>query len=169
MSGPNGNTSFTVRFAPTSAGLKTAAIHIANNDLNENPFDLTLIGTGVIPMTDWRQQYFGSTANSGDGADLNDYDHDGLANLLEYAFGMDPTQNSTGQLPQMQMAGGNFGFNFTEPVGVTGITYGAEWSATMAVNDWHAITDTGAAPQHTFSVPIGSYPGLFVRLRVTSP
>jgi hypothetical protein len=39
----------------------------------------------------------------------------------------------------------------------------------MAANDWHAITDTGTAPQHTFSVPIGSNTNLFVRLTVSSP
>jgi hypothetical protein len=169
VSGPDGNTAFTVRFGPTSVGLKTAAIHIANNDLDESLFDITLTGIGVIPLTDWRQQYFGSTTNSGDGADLSDYDDDGLPNLVEYAFGLNPKQNSAGKLPQAQIGGGNFGFNFTEPDGVTGISYGAEWSATMAVDDWHAITDTGTAPQHTFSVPIGSNTGLFIRLKVTSP
>jgi hypothetical protein len=169
VSGPNGNTAFTVRFAPTSAGLKTSAIHIASNDLDENPFDITLTGNGVIPLADWRQQYFGSTTNSGDGADLNDDDDDGLPNLVEYAFGLNPKQNSAGQPPQAQIVGGNFGFSFTEPDGVTGITYGAEWSATMAVEDWHAITDAGTAPQHTFSVPMGSNTGLFIRLKVTSP
>jgi hypothetical protein len=169
VSGPNGNTAFTVRFAPTSAGLKTAAIHVASNDPDENPFDITLTGMGVIPITDWRQQYFGSTANSGNGADATDYDQDGLPNLIEYAFGLNPTQNSAGQLPQGQMASGNFGFSFTEPTGVTGITYGAEWSATLAANDWHAITDTGTLPQHVFSVPVGGNAKLFIRLKVTNP
>jgi uncharacterized delta-60 repeat protein len=44
VSGPNGTTAFTVRFAPTSVGLKTAAIHIACNDPDESPFDITLTG-----------------------------------------------------------------------------------------------------------------------------
>jgi uncharacterized delta-60 repeat protein len=46
---PTGSTTFTVQFAPTSIGLKTTAIHIASNDLDENPFDITLTGTGVSP------------------------------------------------------------------------------------------------------------------------
>jgi hypothetical protein len=46
VSGPSGSTTFTVRFAPTSAGAKTAALHLASNDSNENPFDITLTGTG---------------------------------------------------------------------------------------------------------------------------
>jgi hypothetical protein len=169
ISGPNGNTAFTVRFAPTSLGPKTAAIHIASNDQDEDPFDITLTGNGVIPITSWRQTYFGSPDNSGDGADLNDYDHDGLVNLVEYAFGLNPSLNNGGQLPQGQIVGSNFVTSFTEPVGVTGITYGAEWSATMAINDWLAIPDTGTPPQHIFSVPIGTNMGLFMRLKVTSP
>lgn len=44
---PGGSTTFTVKFAPASAGLKTAAIHIANNDADETPFDINLMGTGV--------------------------------------------------------------------------------------------------------------------------
>ena len=44
-----GSTTFTVRFTPTSAGAKIAAIHIANNDNNEAPFDINLTGTGYVP------------------------------------------------------------------------------------------------------------------------
>ena len=42
-----GSTTFTVRFAPGAAGTRKAAIHIASNDANENPFDITLTGTGI--------------------------------------------------------------------------------------------------------------------------
>ncbi|HUS37001.1 MAG TPA: ice-binding family protein [Verrucomicrobiae bacterium] len=47
VGGDGGNTTFTVRFAPTSAGTKTAAIQIASNDADENPFDITITGTGT--------------------------------------------------------------------------------------------------------------------------
>ncbi|MFZ4594185.1 MAG: choice-of-anchor D domain-containing protein [Verrucomicrobiaceae bacterium] len=47
VSGPSGSTTFTVRFAPTTAGAKTAALHIANNDPDENPFDITLTGQAL--------------------------------------------------------------------------------------------------------------------------
>ena len=49
VSGPIGSTTFTVRFAPVSSGAKTAALHIANNDSDENPFDITITGGGVAP------------------------------------------------------------------------------------------------------------------------
>jgi uncharacterized repeat protein (TIGR03803 family) len=45
---PGGSETFTVRFSPTSPGRKTAKLHVASNDLDENPFDITLAGTGVI-------------------------------------------------------------------------------------------------------------------------
>jgi hypothetical protein len=48
ISAPLGTTTFTVTFTPTTAGSKTAAIHIANNDDDEAPFDITLTGTAFV-------------------------------------------------------------------------------------------------------------------------
>lgn len=44
----------------------------------------------------WRLANFGSAANSGAGANTADSDLDGILNLLEFAFGTDPTNNSSG-------------------------------------------------------------------------
>jgi RHS repeat-associated protein len=44
---PRGRTAFVIRFAPSSEGLKTANISIRNNDWDENPYDITLYGTGT--------------------------------------------------------------------------------------------------------------------------
>ncbi len=44
---PNSATTFTVSFAPSATGARSAAIHIANTDSDENPFDINLSGTGV--------------------------------------------------------------------------------------------------------------------------
>lgn len=38
-----------VRFRPTSAGAKTAALRLTSNDPDENPFNVTLTGSGVSP------------------------------------------------------------------------------------------------------------------------
>lgn len=45
----NGSTTFTVKFTPSAAGARTAAIHIASNDGDENAFDIALMGAGVNP------------------------------------------------------------------------------------------------------------------------
>ena len=42
-----GLTTFTVRFAPTSFGNKTATLHIASNDSVNNPFNIVLVGKGI--------------------------------------------------------------------------------------------------------------------------
>ena len=46
---PTASTTFTVTFTPSAAGSRTAAIHLANNDTDENPFDIQLTGTGGTP------------------------------------------------------------------------------------------------------------------------
>lgn len=40
-------TTFSVQFLPVSAGAKSATLHLASNDPNENPFDVTLSGTAL--------------------------------------------------------------------------------------------------------------------------
>ena len=57
-----------------------------------------VFGAVVPPLTtaqSWRQQYFGTTENSGNAADGADADGDGLANLAERAFGTNPTASQT--------------------------------------------------------------------------
>jgi uncharacterized delta-60 repeat protein len=169
VTGPSGSTMFTVRFAPAAVGARTAALHLASNDADENPFDIALTGTGLSAQENWRNTFFGITTNTGNAADTFDFDNDGLKNLVEFAFGLNPTQGTSLLLPQGQRVGDNFVVSFSQPAGVSGVTYGAEWSTTLASLDWHAISDTGTLPQHTFSVPMGSNTGLFIRLKVTSP
>jgi len=48
---PGTSTTFTVTFTPGAPGTRTAAIQIASNDANENPFDINLTGTGIGPGT----------------------------------------------------------------------------------------------------------------------
>ena len=47
-----GTTTFTVHFAPSGGGLRTATISIANNDSDENPYDFVIQGTGTAPEMD---------------------------------------------------------------------------------------------------------------------
>ncbi len=88
---------------------------------------------------------------------------DEVFNLIEHAFGLNA---STGALPQAQTIGDKLVIRFTEPAGVTGITYGAEWSRTMLPGSWSNVPDTGTGTEHIFSVPADT-PHLFMRLKVT--
>jgi hypothetical protein len=86
--------------------------------------------------------------------------------LIEFAFGLDPTQNSAGKLPPWEIIGSDFVVSFT---GVSGITYGAEWSATLAPGSWLEISNSSTLSQYKFTAPIGTNTKMFMRLKVTSP
>ncbi len=130
---------------------------------------ITAYDPETMSMVVWRQLYFGSPANNGSGADTYDFDQDGLPNIVEFAFGLDPTQGSSVHLPQPQISAGNFTVSFPTPPGVRGITYGAEWSTTLRSANWRPIIDTGTGAQHSFSVPIDGNSGVFMRFVITSP
>ena len=133
--------------------------------------DVTLTALPLTPLEQWRLLHFGTIDNSGNAADDFDFDKDGLPNLIEFAFGFDPTQSSAGQLPPGAIIGSNVEMSFTQPAGVSGITYGAEWSTTLSSNPgWTDILDSNPSRTgFTFSVPIGSTARLFMRLTVTNP
>ena len=46
---PGSNTTFTVQFAPSAVGLRSATINITNSDADENPYDFAIQGTGTVP------------------------------------------------------------------------------------------------------------------------
>jgi hypothetical protein len=48
---PNASSVFTVRFVPGANGKRAAKLQIASDDLDENPFDINLSGTGGPPQT----------------------------------------------------------------------------------------------------------------------
>lgn len=129
-------------------------------------------GPRLTPLESWRQAWFNSTANGGSAADMFDFDKDGLVNLIEHAFGLDPTRGSSAQLPQGQRVGDDFVIGFTRPEGASSVTYGAEWSTTLSGNpaDWTAITDSDPALNgFTFSAPASGATQLFMRLTVAAP
>ena len=152
-------------------GLTGGALYAVVTTNGQSSGAAVQVATVVVltPLETWRQTYFGSPANSGNGANGFDFENDGISNLIEFAIGGNPIQNSTHLLPKAQVVGGNLVLTLTQPVGVSGITYGAEWSTTLLPGSWTPITDTGAPPQHTFSAPIGSNRRMFMRLTVTDP
>ena len=65
--------------------------------------------THLSPLENWRQQWFGNSANSGPGTDDADPNGNGIPNLLEYALGGDPLGSATdgGLLPQAATGAAN--------------------------------------------------------------
>jgi PKD repeat protein len=56
----------------------------------------------LTPAEQWRQAFFGSPANAGEGADDMDPDKDGIANRLERAFGGHPHEPNSAFLPVVE-------------------------------------------------------------------
>lgn len=166
---PNASLTLNVSFLRGSRGSSHAVLHLITNvNGNNGTYDIPIIGTALSAQELWRQTWFGISSNTGSAADLADADADGMVNLLEYALGFDPSAPNTDQLPQPTMDGDDFVLSFTEPVNVSGIIYGAEWSATLSEPNWQPISDTGTAPQHIFRVSRTDKPLLFMRIRVAT-
>jgi len=132
VSGPNGTTTLTVQFAPAAAGARQAVIHIANNDSDENPFNITLTGTGSTDFQGWTSAAGLPSTMAGP---MQSPQGDGVPNLLKFAFNMDPTKpdarelsvgsNATAGLPGGALLDGALRIEFLRRKALThpGITY----------------------------------------------
>lgn len=125
----------------------------------------------VLPQTlaAWRQLHYGTTENTGIAGNDADPDGDGIANLLEYAFQLDPTASSTHELPQAALVGENLELSFTPPSAVTGILWTAEWSPSLQAADWHPVSNTGITPFHRYQILASDKNRAFIRVRVGEP
>jgi hypothetical protein len=136
---------------------------------NVTTTNYSVVVTRLTNLQTWRLNNFNIYTNSGIAADSYDYDHDGLTNLLEYAFGLNPTLPGSMQLPQPVFNGSTLSLSFTQPPGVSGITYGAETTVTLNPANWTAVPDTGSGTTHIFSIPVTGNGSGFLRLKVTDP
>lgn len=164
-----GSTTFTIKYTPQGTGTSVASLTLGSNDPDEGAFVVTLRGTGISVQQGWRQTHFGTTFSSGNAADLFDFDGDGLPNVLEYAFGLHPKQNSAGQTPQAFLEGEYLVIRFTAPAGVAGVTYGAVASPDLSANSWTPVSDSGVGAVHEFKVPTTNGGRRFMKLTVTAP
>ncbi|MEO6755394.1 MAG: cadherin-like beta sandwich domain-containing protein, partial [Chthoniobacteraceae bacterium] len=156
---------------PLNVGTNNVSIRVTAQDGTVKIYTVTV--TRWTGLETWRSTYFGTTDNTGNAADSADPYHTGVQNLAVFAVlgpNQDPAKVAANLLPQPQRIGGNYVITFTQPTGVSGVTYSAEWKADLSAGSWTPITqDTGSGNTHTFSVPIGVNPKIFLRLKVSSP
>ena len=129
-------------------------------------------------LESWRLLHFGpGTGNSGEGANTSDFDRDGLVNLLEYAFGLDPREASPASLSIAAGEAGALDLRYTRSVAAlsAGAVFTAEWSDDPA-GPWSVQGVTESILSEDFllqrvkaAVPAGTNGRRFVRLRVTAP
>ncbi|HEY5296376.1 MAG TPA: DUF5060 domain-containing protein [Verrucomicrobiae bacterium] len=134
--------------------------------------------TILSPLDSWRQMHFGTTANSGNAADNADPDHDGIINILEYAFDTDPNVPSANPI-SFAIANGHLTVTFKRPHPTPAdITYVPEVTDNLASGSWNSgptftsqtVTDNGDGTETvvvTDLAPINSTPAHFLRILIT--
>jgi hypothetical protein len=162
-----------------------AAVGVARDDsfspISDDPRidhgTVQIFRLGMTPLESWRVTHFGSSDNSGNGADEFDFDRDGLVNLLEWAGNLNPTLASTFPVT-VTPAGGEFIFLYSRSTAAAqaGAVFIVEWSDTLAALSWSSVgvtqtllADNGTLQNIQATVPAGSSGRRFVRLRVLAP
>ena len=132
-------------------------------------------GTGITDLEAFRLQYFGSTANSGNGADANDFDLDGISNIMEFTTGTNPTQGNAAP-GVLTLAGDTLEFVYSQAKAAIndGLTFSVEWTDDLIAPNWSSagVTEVVLGEDDTFRqmkalVPAGNNGRRFVRLNVT--
>jgi len=151
--------------------LPNTAYSYAAYATNSAGIGYSTVDTFTTPATfpSWQVSWYGSVSNNSAAFTADPY-LTGVANIAVFAFlgpDQDPQTASVAQLPQVQLIGGNFFYDFFEPAGVSGVTYGAQFSLDLGSGSWQPVPDAGSGTEHIFSVPVGAKPQLFMRLTVT--
>ncbi len=174
---PGASTNLTIMFTPTALGPLSAALHITSNDPAHLSFNVALTGTGITNLEAWRLQHFGSIDNTGDGADANDFDVDGIANLMEFATGTDPKQgNSMPGVLTVEATAMKFIYLQAKTALNDGITFQVQWTDDLITPNWTSsgVVEQVLSEDDTFrqvravvhTSPLGHR---FIRLQVTEP
>ncbi len=125
----------------------------------------------------WRLQYFGTTQNSGNAADLFDANGDGEVNLYEFATAQNPHAASR-DVPTLIRNGATLDFTYTRSLDALsdGVTFTVEWSDTLAANSWsnsgvteQTPSDNGTVQLVKASLAAGTNNRRFVRLKIVKP
>lgn len=95
-----------------------------------------------------------------------DADGDGIANLIEYAFALNPLSPTAGSvLPQPVLTPSGLSLGFAIPPGLTDLNYTAESSSNGEA--WEPLLSQDHGSRRSFLLPVGSGKRAFLRLRVS--
>jgi hypothetical protein len=125
------STSFTVQLTATAAGSYSGAIHLASNDSNENPFDLTLSGsvTAVAPKLGLSQGGVGLTSGQ-----MISFGTTPTGTPVSKAFTITNSGNATLTLTALDPNSLPAGFALTSNIGNTSLAAGQSTSFTLQLS-----------------------------------
>jgi autotransporter-associated beta strand protein len=169
-----GSVSGTFTGWPNGVLMRTNGLYAKINYAGGDGNDVVLrLAAAANNYTDWKLIKFGTVENSGNADDTADPDSDGLANLAEYALGLNPTLfDSTPGGVTLNGSVLEYRYSRSTSARNSGVVYLAEWSDTLASNDWSTanVTETilstsGDREEVKASVPTLSSKR-FMRLRI---
>ncbi|MBP7948432.1 MAG: hypothetical protein KA004_02165 [Verrucomicrobiales bacterium] len=126
---------------------------------------LTITPTSLSGYDGWVAAFYPALSNQPPGGDQ---DGDGMANLVEYAFNLDPTRPTPASaLPQPVLAGSFLKLTVTIPPGKTDLAYGAQFSEKLT--QWEDLPAIPNGPTLTLEKNIQGLPRGYLRLKVVRP
>ncbi|MBX3741703.1 MAG: hypothetical protein KF712_11975 [Akkermansiaceae bacterium] len=155
--------------SPGTGFLRARGVGLASNRGYAAIRETIIHGRNLTALETWRQVQLGSPLNEGVSADGFDHDRDGISNLLEYAFALNPKLPDAHLFPVWQKTEDGYELIFPKYLTVGGITYHPEWSETMRADDWHPGETVGDGTRNIFRIPFGPEDRKFFRLRVENP
>ena len=124
----------------------------------------------VSPLPAWRQTNFGTMNNSGLAANDADPDQDGVTNLMEYAFNLNPNSAASRSIPAFVTTASGISIAYThpDPAGTKLLNIAVEATLDPASNSWAPRPDENpSASVFSASLSFANGPHAFLRLRVT--
>jgi len=120
----------------------------------------------------WRQQWFGTTINSGSAADTYVKTGDGLSNIMKYALGLNPLVVSSNPI-SFSLSGNYLTMTVPRSSSSTGITYALESTGNL-MNGWSTNSividsNTPTLLKGHDTNPVSGTERRFMRLKVTQP
>jgi len=162
---------------PIEPGTYDVVATIVDNNYQGNTSATLTILAAHTPREQWRFTHFATHANTGNAADLADPDSDDIANLLEFALGLNPTQSSTTPIT-LETTGNGMNYTVTRnKAAAAELDFIVEYSDDLLPNSWSntnveivtpPLADNGNATLETIRYHIPSTSTRrFVRLKVT--
>ncbi len=126
----------------------------------------------LTPIESWRQQWFGTTNNTGNAADAYVSTTDGMPNLLKYSLGLDPIV-ATNYPVTSDISTGYLRLTVPRNPNATDVTFLVEATASLnlswTTNGTTVDQNTPTLLQVHNNTPVSSSTEGFIRLRVTRP
>ncbi len=142
---------------------------------NPNLYLKLRVSTGIASSADadglpdeWEIANWGTTGGHGP---LDDFDRDGVAELLEYAFGGNPKNPDSANLPNAVNEGGYLTVTLTKR---SGVSYLVETALDLRSASWSAanttvLIDNSITLKVRDNVPLGGATSRYLRVRVAAP